>query len=765
MNGAPITTLLVIEDNPGDARLLREMFEEGVSRASSMVQVESMAAAEQHLAGHVVDVILLDLGLPDARGLSAVERAHAAAPHVPLVIVTGLDDEKMATQALQIGAQDYLLKGQIDSRSLSRALRYAMERNALDAALFTEKERAQVTLNSIGDAVASTDREGRVTYINLVACELTGWTFGEASGQLISIVLNLHGGATREALIFGPDGNNRPQEIRLIPNGAVVVRRDGRDIAVEGSIAPIHDRNGAPSGSVIVFRDVTDRRLAERGTRRSEERFRRLFDANTIGITIADLSGRTLEANDAYLAMIGYSRADLLSSATDWDALVPPEYRQQNREAVAELRSTGIAKPWEKEYVHKDGHRVPVLMGVAMLEASEGTCIAYIVDLSSRRLLEDQLRQAQKMEAVGQLAGGVAHDFNNLLTVILGHANMMIGELAVHDPLRESAEEIRDAGDRAAAMTVQLLAFSRRSVLAPTMLDPKQLVTNVERLLRRMIGEDVTFATALAENIGVVLADAVQIEQVLMNLVVNARDAMPDGGTLTISVGEETVADLVRADITGLAIGDYVTIAVADSGTGMSGETQTHMFEPFYTTKGVDRGSGLGLATAYGIVKQSGGSIRVESTLGQGATFTVYLPRLDAEAATASAPLALVARPPATETLLLVEDEPSVRRLTRLMLERRGYRVIEASTGAEALVTARHHAGPIDLLLTDVVMPGMNGRELATILMSERRETRVVYMSGYPDDAVLRQDLGRVTFIQKPFTSDGLAAKLRDAIA
>lgn len=509
MNGAPITTLLVIEDNPGDARVLREMFEEGVSRTSTMIQVGSMADAERHLAGHSVDVILLDLGLPDAQGLVAVERAHAAAPHIPLVILTGLDDERIATQALHIGAQDYLLKGQIDARGLSRALRYAVERSAL----------------------------------------------------------------------------------------------------------------------------------------------------------------------------------------------------------------------------------------------------------------EDQLRQAQKMEAIGQLAGGVAHDFNNLLTVILGHSNHLVAELSDRDPLRESAEEIRDAGDRAAAMTMHLLAFSRRLVLAPALLDLNQLVTNVERLLRRMIGEDVSLATVVSANIGVVLADAGQIEQVLMNLAVNARDAMPDGGTLTITVDEERISNRDEADAKDLAIGDYVTIVVTDSGTGMSAETQTHMFEPFYTTKSVDKGTGLGLATSYGIVKQSGGNITVDSTLGAGATFTIYLPRQDAQAATLTPLPAMVERAVATETLLLVEDEPAVRRLTRRMLENRGYRVIEASAGAEALVTARGHDGPIALLLTDVVMPGMGGRELAALLADERPETRVVYMSGYPDDAVLRLDLGQVVFVQKPFTAEGLAAKLREAVA
>jgi two-component system cell cycle sensor histidine kinase/response regulator CckA len=761
----PITTLLVIEDNPGDARLLREMFEEGVSRESTMVQVDSMADAELHLASNAVDVILLDLGLPDSQGLDAVQRAHAAAPTVPLVIVTGLDDETIATQALQIGAQDYLLKGQIDSRSLSRALRYAMERHALDTAVFTEKERAQVTLNSIADAVVSTDPSGCVTYLNLVASELTGWTFSDAAGQPVSAVLSLHDETTRQSVAFGPRGTERGQEIRLIPAGAVVVRRDGRDVGIEGSIAPIHDRLDRASGTVIVFRDVTDRRVAERDMRRSEERFRRLFDSNTIGITIADMAGRVHEANDAILSMLGFSREDLDEHRIAWETLTPPEFVDRNREALDELRATGMAVTWEKEYFHRDGHRVPVLIGAAVLEASEETCMTYVVDLTSRRHLEDQLRQAQKMEAVGQLAGGVAHDFNNLLTVILGHANMLVHDLDAGDPLLESAEEIRDAGDRAAAMTGQLLAFSRRLVLAPALLNLRDVVSNVDRLLRRMIGEDVVLEMVLADEIGVVLADAGQIEQVLMNLAVNARDAMPEGGTLRITVGAETVLPGHETDVHGLAAGDYMTIAVEDSGTGMTPETQAHMFEPFFTTKPLDRGTGLGLATAYGIVRQSGGRISVRSVVGEGSTFTIHLPRLTAAAADAPRRAIPPGAARATETVLLVEDDASVRRLIDRMLAARGYHVIEAENGAAALVAAAGHDGPIEVLLTDVIMPGMSGLELAIQLVAERPATRVLYMSAYADDAVLRQDVGQVVFLQKPFTADTLHAKLRQAIA
>jgi PAS domain S-box-containing protein len=764
--GPTIRTLLVIEDNPGDVRLLREMLVEDDSRSADVVHVETIAEAERHLAVHMVDVILLDLGLPDAQGLEAVRRAHAAAPQVPLVVLTELDDEMVATQALQIGAQDYLVKGQIAPRSLSRALHYAVERNLLDGALFAERERAQVTLDSIGDAVAATDAAGDLQFINAVGQDLTGWLLADARATPIATVLNLHDSMTRQPLpLPAVDPSSAPVAVDLSP-GAMLFRRDGSEIAIEGRIAPIHGRDGRPAGAVIVFRDVTDRRAAGQAMHQSQLRFRRLFDAHTIGITITDLAGRTLEANDSYLAMLGYSRTELLARGLGWNELTPDEYTVRSELAVAELVARGVAQPFEKEFVRRNGTRVPVLVGMAILDADEGTCISYIVDLSARRLLEDQLRQAQKMEAIGQLSGGVAHDFNNLLTVILGHANLMVDELTAGDPIRESAEEIREAGERAAAMTRQLLAFSRRQVLEPKVVDVNTVVTNLERLLRRMIGEDIELRIESLPDVALVLADAGRIEQVLLNFAVNARDAMPGGGTLTIGLGEVTVDGPERSYSGSLALGRYVTIAVRDSGSGMTADTKEHLFEPFFTTKGPDHGTGLGLATAYGIIKQSGGDIQVTSEPGAGSTFTVFLPQLAGDASILVLPVAVPARAPVTETLLLVEDEAAVRRLTKRILEARGYHVIEAADGRQALIVAAAHDGPIHLLLTDVVLPHLGGRELARQIRAIRPETAVVYMSGYPDDSLLQESgIGHAFFIVKPFTADALAVLLRTAVA
>jgi nitrogen-specific signal transduction histidine kinase/CheY-like chemotaxis protein len=387
------------------------------------------------------------------------------------------------------------------------------------------------------------------------------------------------------------------------------------------------------------------------------------------------------------------------------------------------------------------------------------------VDLSDRRHLEEQLRRAQRLQAIGQLAGGIAHDFNNLLTVILGNANLLVEERREGDPVRDSAEEIRDAGERAATMTTQLLAFSGRQVLAPAPVDLCELVVGIERLLRRMIGEHVDLFTDLQTATARVLADRAQIEQVLTNLVVNARDAMPTGGTLSVSVGEVVVA--AGGHPSGLVPGRYATLVVDDSGTGMTAETRAHVFEPFYTTKELGKGIGLGLATAYGFVQQSGGVITVASEPGEGSSFTVYLPTTDAGATASegrvSGPRLPAIRP--TEAVLLVDDEAAVTRVIVRMLESRGYTVIAASDGPDALVKARRHAGPIHVLLTDVILPHMRGQELAERLHVDRPGIPVVYMSGYAEGQNSDADLeAGLTIVRKPFSADEVATALRDAL-
>jgi signal transduction histidine kinase/ActR/RegA family two-component response regulator len=379
---------------------------------------------------------------------------------------------------------------------------------------------------------------------------------------------------------------------------------------------------------------------------------------------------------------------------------------------------------------------------------------------------EEQLRQSQKLEAIGQLAGGVAHDFNNLLTVITGYSDLALMRLGKDDPIRLNVEEIKKAGERAASLTRQLLAFSRKQVLQPKLLKLNAIVADVDKMLCRLIGEDIDLLTVLEPSLGQIKADPGQIEQVILNLAVNARDAMPQGGKLTIETSNVYLDnDYVRKHAP-VRPGNYVMLAMSDTGTGMDTETQARMFEPFFTTKVQGKGTGLGLATVYGIVKQSEGSIWVYSEIGKGTSFKVYLPRVDDVAPIAAAPESLADLARGRETVLLTEDEEPVRRLTRVILEMNGYQVLEAAGGDEALSIYKQHQGRIDLIIADVVMPKMSGPELAQNLETLCPDIKVLYLSGYTDDAILRHGLldREIAFLQKPFTAEALTRKVREVL-
>jgi nitrogen-specific signal transduction histidine kinase/ActR/RegA family two-component response regulator len=388
------------------------------------------------------------------------------------------------------------------------------------------------------------------------------------------------------------------------------------------------------------------------------------------------------------------------------------------------------------------------------------------VDITERKQLEEQFMQAQKMEAFGRLAGGVAHDFNNLLTVILGYCELGLQSLEPQEPLREHIEEIHKAGERAAGLTRRLLAFSRQQALAPQVLDLNTLVANLDKLLRRLIGEDIELVTIQSPGLGTVKADPGQLEQVIMNLVVNARDAMPQGGKLIIETANADLDEAYAGRHVTVKPGPYVTLAVSDTGTGMDAGVLAHIFEPFFTTKERGKGTGLGLATVYGMVKQSGGNVWAYSEPGRGTTFKIYLPRLKEIALEPSPLITCIPLAQGSETILVVEDEEEVRALVRGILQGRGYSVLEASRPSEALATCQHHKGPIHLLLTDVVMPEMSGPELAQRFKGFHSDARVLYMSGYTGDAIVHFGIldSANPFVQKPFTTDAFAQKVREVL-
>jgi nitrogen-specific signal transduction histidine kinase len=398
-------------------------------------------------------------------------------------------------------------------------------------------------------------------------------------------------------------------------------------------------------------------------------------------------------------------------------------------------------------------------------DSSVGAIVGNLRDVTERKRLEEQFRQAQKMQAVGRLAGGIAHDFNNLLTIILGYCEIVLEGLRPSDPLHDLLEQIEKAGKRASVLTNQLLAFSRKQVLQPRVLELNVLVAEMEKMLGRLIGEDVDLAVAAAPDLWRIKADVGQMEQVLMNLAINARDAMTNGGKLTIETDNVELDDLYVSAHSESRPGEYVRLAVTDSGCGMDPVTMAQIFEPFFSTKG-DKGTGLGLATVYGIVKQSGGHIEVYSEVGIGTTFKVYLPRDYEDSTTHSASQAPKTIHQGNETVLLTEDEDAVRALAKLVLQRNGYRVLEARHGGEALLLCEQTQEVIDLLVTDVVMPNMNGRQVAERLKTIRPEMKVLFLSGYTDDAIVRHGVldANMHFLQKPFTAEGLAQKVRTVL-
>jgi len=468
-------------------------------------------------------------------------------------------------------------------------------------------------------------------------------------------------------------------------------------------------------------------------------------------------------------AVLGYTPEQLEPDPKSWLRSIHPDDQPRFVTQLEQVVRTARRGILEYRLRHLDGSVRWIRDTIVPVTDERGTVMrldGIARDMTEQRRLEEQVRAAQKMEAVGRLAGGVAHDFNNLLTVITSYSDILLEDLPPQDPRREDVEEICKAAASAAGLTRQLLVFSRQQVLEPRVLNVNAVVTNAEKLLQRLLGEDITLVTALAPQLGAVKADPGQLEQVVVNLAVNARDAMTDGGKLTIETANADMDEAYVRDHPLAKPGQYVMLAVSDSGVGMDEETQRRIFEPFFTTKEAGKGTGLGLATVYGIVKQSGGFIWVYSEPGHGATFKVYLPRVEEPVESLTADVAPRESLRGTETVLLVEDAAAVRAVTRQVLDRLGYTVLEAPNGQAALHLATKHHGPIHLLLTDVIMPELGGRQVAEQLRALRPEIRVLYASGYTDDAVVRHGVLQpgIAYLQKPFTREVLARKVREVL-
>src|SRR3984957_10962662 len=626
------------------------------------------------------------------------------------------------------------------------------------------KEQLQLLLDSTAEAIYAIDVSGACTLCNAACLRLLGYS---RDSELLA--KNMH------ALMHHTQSDGRAypvEECKIFQafwqgkgthvTDEVLWRADGTSFPAEYWSYPVHN-NGRVLGSVVTFFDITQRKKSEEDLRRSESRYRSIIERAPYGVFRVDQSGRIAMANSAFAAMLGYQGPDeVLGLNTGVDVYLNSTEQQRARDYAAEDPLVGYETKWKR----KDGKTITVRLGGRRLPDDDelpGGFDVFVEDITEHRSLQKQLEHAQKMEAVGRLAGGVAHDFNNLLMIISGYAQLLDESSADPKKVVEYATRIQDASSKAATVTRQLLAYSRKQVLEPTVLDLSYLVKDLANMLPRLLGDDVETVMELDPQIGTVRADRGQIEQVIMNLAVNARDAMPQGGRLTLATSNVAL-DASYYQGVEVPPGQYVLLAVSDTGIGMDAETQVHIFEPFYTTKEAGKGTGLGLATVYGIVKQSNGFIWVYSEPDKGSILKIYLPRVDA-AADSDESLPLVQVPSAgTETILLVEDEAALRNVCRVYLESKGYTVLEAGNAKEAMKICQTHDHPIHVLITDIVMPGLGGLELAKSALELRPALSVVLVSGYTDRALDREAIGFGKFLQKPFSFDALARTVRSLL-
>lgn len=707
------------------------------------------------------------------------ESNYVAARNLSIFLVLAAITLAIVIAAVAIGQMSRDLKTREASKGAIRKLNEDLERKVaerteqlvrtvdtlreeVDARAEREEEMRRLAsiVESSGDAIIATTLNGTITDWNPGAECMLGFERNEMIGQPI-------------ARILPPDRLGEPSRslMRLVQGDQAVrhetvrVRKDGREIHVSLTISPLRDSNGKVIGDCAILRDISERKRIEEAHRRSETSFRSFVQNAPYGILRTTPEGRIVHANPALVAMLGYeTEEEVLGLNMATDVYRSPQDRHQ---ATQWSREGDSVQGVEAEWKNKSGKLFTIRSAAHVVRDSEGKVEfleGFIEDISDRRALELQLRQGQKMEAIGRLAGGVAHDFNNLLGVIAGYAELASERTDPSSELHNSIAQIRKAAERAASLTRQLLAFSRQQVLETRILDLNSIVDDMAKMLPRLLGEDIELRISLDRSLGAVKADQGQIEQVIMNLAVNARDAMPGGGLLSFRTRRAVCDSELAEKHPAMKPGDYVLLVVRDTGMGMDRQTQAHIFEPFFTTKERGRGTGLGLAMVYGFVKQIGGYIWVESELGSGTTFEIYLPVT--EEAVAEKPLG--ATPAGASngagTILLVEDEESLRTLTRDILEQAGYTVIEAGNGNEAVEAAKKHSGTIHALLTDMVMPGMNGRTVAEKVGRLHPEARIAYMSGYMGFSPQEEASLNGVVISKPFTRDQLLQKLTEAL-
>ncbi len=757
--------ILILEDNRRDAELfIQKLKEAGFALDADIVDTEQAFVAR--FRSRVYDLILSDYSIPEWSALEAFRFVKRTGVNVPFVLVTGTLGEEAAVDLIKEGVADYILKDRLARlpSAVRRALDEKLTRDEAARArqaLYDSEEKVRLLLDSTAEAIYGINLEGHCTFCNPACAQLLG--YDDPSDLL---------GKQMHSLSHHARAEGTPRWIQECP--ICVAARAGRAIHLDEEVLRKKDGSSFPAecwshpmlqdgksiGSVVTFLDITERKQIEDNLRRVAA----VVESSQDAIVSQTLDGIILTWNLGAEQIYGYSRAEALGKSL---AMIVSPDRQSEFHGILKKISWGEkVEQLQTTQLKKDGTPVHISLSVSSIKDAHGKIVgasAIARDITETKRLEGMFLQAQKMEAVGRLAGGVAHDFNNLLGVIIGYSDIVEARLKEDDPVRAKVLQIKKAGQGAARLTRQLLAFSRQQILDSRILNLNSVVTDVQKMLQRLIGADVEMVTALCPNLASVKADQGQIEQVIMNLIVNSRDAMPDGGTLTIETSNVELDDLYVLSHPELTAGSFVMLAVTDTGTGIDPEIQKHIFEPFFTTKEQGKGTGLGLSTVYGVVKQSGGSISVSSEVGRGTTFRIYLPQTQAAAEKDSVESTRLFE--GTETVLVVEDEESLRKLTCEMLLENHYNVLEASNGFEAHEISQLHQGPIHLLLTDVVMPRISGPSLAKSLVARHPNMKVLYMSGYMNSSVVQElAISGSEFLQKPFMSDTLTRKIREIL-
>lgn len=760
--------ILHLEDEPNDARLIQtQLADSGLECTITVVdnRTEFLARLEHGW----VDLVLSDYAVPGFDGMAALKVVRERWPMLPFVLVSGTFGEEVAVESLKNGATDYVLKdglarlAPVVLRAMAEQER-ELERRRAEVELRWKTALLEAQVNASIDGILVVDEHARKLVQNERMAEL--WHLpphimenADDEAELAFILEQV-----REPAAFLA----RVRHLYAHPNEISrdeIERKDGT--VLDRYSAPVQGKHGKPYGRIWVFRDITPLKQTEAQLRKLSQ----AVEQSPAMVVITDLQGSIEYVNPKFSHVTGYAFAEvagqnprLLKSGK----LEPGFYREL-------WSALNRGEDWQGEFHNrkKNGELYWERATISPIRSERGVVTHFLAikeDITEYKRLEEQFRQAQKMEAVGRLAAGVAHDFNNLLTVILGYSDILLGEAGVANGLRDSLVEVKNAGERAAGLTRQLLAFSRQQLLEPREVDLNETVSASARMLQRLVGEDIILELQQDPDLPHVLVDPGQLEQAIMNLVVNARDAIPQFGKITVTTSQ---ASLPEADgqappgaHPGTQPGRQVVLTVADTGCGMDEATLGRIYEPFFSTKEPGKGTGLGLAMVFGFIQQSGGFIGVTSAPGQGTTFKIQLPAL-LEAGSAGVNGAGAEPLPAgTETILLVEDEAGVRQLGRRLLEARGYTVLEAARGDEALRLAETHAGGIDLLLTDVVMPGMGGGQLVAAMRTLRPEVKILLVSGYSGDALHRHGgvSAGMNLLAKPFTASSLALRVREVL-